>query len=80
MTADQKKEIALKINNILFKGYLNSTDTFDVTSNAYGFYSEILKEENVTDEQKALIALNLVDGSVATPDRKQKADELHPLE
>lgn len=74
LTADQKKEIALKINNILFKGYLNSTDTFDVTSNAYGFYSEILKEENVTDEQKALIALNLVDGSVATPDRKQKAE------
>lgn len=77
LTNSEKEEISTKISQILFGGRANytgnSTPMDDEQHSGTIIVKDILKYATVSDNNKALVALNLVSGTKITDERKQKS-------
>lgn len=84
LTKDERDEISTKVSQILFKGVLSTIEEYvpneDEEFSSYNFYSDSLLESRVSDEYKALVALNMTKGNRVSIDQEQKsAEEVHKI-
>ncbi len=81
LTQKERDDISTKISQIVFLGKLNGLGTGyyvpsdDDQYNGNIFFSDFLQKKNLSDENKALLALNIADGTKTDITTEQKMEE-----